>query len=91
MLFQVSNSILQQRWTRLYDELALRKLACINIAVISGLLVADSCVENILGKQGKKQNDFSELRGRLVLLHSTVEILDEWLVDVVDAHVAPAA
>lgn len=85
-LFQLSNSILEKCSAQLEDELTLRKSACVNMAVVSGLMQALASDERVLSER------YNHLRGRLFHLRSAVEMLDRMLPDyVAGVHAASAA
>lgn len=71
-LFELSNAIIERHGADLDDELTLRQLACLNMAVLSGLLV--SCKRATFTERMR-----SDLRCRVSLLRSAVEVLDESL------------
>ena len=84
-LFHLSNDILERCSAELEDELTLRKSACVNMAVVSGLIQALASDERVLAER------FQDLQGRLYHLRSAVDMLDQMLPCPSFVHSAAAA
>jgi hypothetical protein len=72
-LFRLSNSILEQRNENTEDEVTLRQLACMNVAILSGLL------RTLFYESGVYTEQTKTLSARLFTMRSTIEYLDDYL------------
>jgi hypothetical protein len=72
-LFEMSNSILEQRNENTEDEVTLRQLACMNVAILSGLL------RTLFYESGVYTEQTKTLSARLFTMRSTIEYLDDYL------------
>lgn len=86
-LFELANEIVGRRGTGFEDALTHRHLACVNMAILSGLLHT-----TVMSNTTESHWSAKDLNDQLYRLRSAVAVLDEHLDDIIQGvHLAAAA